>query len=79
MSPPPIIKPASSTSSTDMTRSMTVSASFTASSRVVPSGMVTVRDRLFMSISGMNVKPRLTAAQPLVTSSTRDSSSTPAL
>lgn len=41
--------------------------------------MVTVTDRLFMSISGMKVKPRLTAPHALVTSSVRDSSSTPAL
>ena len=41
--------------------------------------MVTDRDRLFMSISGMKVKPRLTAPHADVTSSTSDSSSTPAL
>ncbi len=77
--PPPIIKPASCTLSTVITLSSTSSASRTASSREVPSGMVMVRDRLFMSISGMKVKPRLIAAPALVTSSTSDSSSTPAL
>ena len=79
MVPPPIIKPTSCTLSTVMTRSSTVSASSTACRRVVPSGMVTVRDRLFMSISGMNVKPRMMDAPALVTSRTSDSSSTPAL
>ena len=77
--PLPIMKPTSDTFSTVITRSITSSARATASSRVVPSGMATDRDRLFISISGMNVKPRLTAPQPVVTSSTSDSSSTPAL
>ena len=79
MVPPPIIKPASCTSSTVITRSSTSSASRTASSREVSSGMVIVRDRLFISISGIKVKPRRRHAPALVTSSTSDSSSTPAL
>jgi len=79
MLPLPIMKPTASTFSTDMARSITWSAASTASSRVVPSGMVISSERLFMSISGMNVKPRLSAPQADVTSSTSDSSSTKAL
>ena len=75
----PIVTPTVSTFSTVMARRTTSSARATASSRVASSGMVMVRLRLFMSISGMNTKPRLSAAAALPTSRTSASRSTAAL
>ena len=77
--PEDIMAPTASTFSTVPARRTTSSASATASSRLMPSGMVTVRLTLFISIWGMNTKPRLTAPHAEPASSTTASSSTMAL